>query len=150
MDLDAGSTYRPKTRETQAAYETMLSLVQEKLGDYATDVIAGAADEVLGILKSGHLKVRTHPNPTPLTQTPASPFSSPSWAFCVAHQYTLQSSVSLSIFFLFFPSAVCSLPPWHLRFQCKVTARLGPILHDPHACHRHLQYSLLSILSINL
>lgn len=58
MDLDSGGTYRPKTRETQAAYETLLSLVQEKLGDYATDVIAGAADEILGILKSSHLKVR--------------------------------------------------------------------------------------------
>lgn len=57
MDLDSGGTYRPKTRETQAAYETLLSIVQEKLGDYATDVIAGAADEVLGILKSSHLKV---------------------------------------------------------------------------------------------
>lgn len=57
MDLDAGSTYRPKTRDTAAAYETLLSVVQQKLGDYATDVIAGAADEVLGILKSDTLKV---------------------------------------------------------------------------------------------
>ena len=60
MDLDSGETYRPKTRETQAAYETLLSLVQGKLGDYATDVIAGAADEVLGILKSDKLKVGSY------------------------------------------------------------------------------------------
>lgn len=60
LDLESVETYRPKTRETQAAYETLLSIVQEKLGDYATDVIAGAADEVLGILKSDNLKVRPH------------------------------------------------------------------------------------------
>lgn len=56
LDIDSGSTYRPKTRDTAAAYETMLSIVQQKLGDYAPDVIAGAADEVLGILKSDTLK----------------------------------------------------------------------------------------------
>ena len=56
LDIESVETYRPKTRETQAAYETLLSVVQEKLGDYATDVIAGAADEVLGILKSDKLK----------------------------------------------------------------------------------------------
>ena len=59
MDIDAGGTYRPQTRDTQAAYEALLSVVQDKLGDYATDVIAGAADEVLGILKSDTLKVST-------------------------------------------------------------------------------------------
>ena len=69
MDLDSGGTYRPKTRETQAAYETLLSMVQDKLGDYATDVIAGAADEVLGILKSSHLKASTS-SPKFLTNSP--------------------------------------------------------------------------------
>ena len=57
LDVDAGGTYRPKTRDTQAAYEALLSIVQEKIGDYATDVITGAAEEVLSILKSDHLKV---------------------------------------------------------------------------------------------
>ncbi len=68
MDIDAGGTYRPKTRDTQAAYETLLAVVQEKLGDYATDVIAGAADEILGILKSTALKVC--PLPPPLSFHP--------------------------------------------------------------------------------
>ena len=61
LDIDSGGTYRPKTRDTQAAYETLLAIVREKLGDYATDVIAGAADEVLGIVKSDTLKVQPLP-----------------------------------------------------------------------------------------
>ena len=79
MDVDAGGTYRPKTRDTQAAYETLLAVVQEKLGDYATDVIAGAADEILGILKSTGLKVSL---PFLLRLPPSSPLVLP----CLLHR----------------------------------------------------------------
>jgi len=44
--------YRPKTRETRTAYEELLSFVQEYLGDQPQDVIKGAADEVLALLKN--------------------------------------------------------------------------------------------------
>lgn len=88
MDLDAGGIYRPKTRETQAAYETLLSLVQDKLGDYATDVIAGAADEVLGILKSGHLKAGPSSRNTSNTCSPR--FAGP-WSHKSGHNYSALS-----------------------------------------------------------
>ena len=50
----------------------MLSIVQQKLGDYAPDVIAGAADEVLGILKGDALKaseLSQHLSPGLICQT---------------------------------------------------------------------------------
>jgi len=65
LDLEDQGTYRPKTRDTQAAYETLLAVVQGKLGDHSTDIIAGGADEVLGILKSTGLKVIPPPPNTP-------------------------------------------------------------------------------------
>lgn len=63
--------YRPKTKETQAAYEDLLTLIRSKLGDqpYVSLVIvrfgtsdirqeylAGAADEVLAITKDENLQ----------------------------------------------------------------------------------------------
>lgn len=38
--------YRPKTRESKAAYEQILSVVQLCVGDQPQDVLRGAADEV--------------------------------------------------------------------------------------------------------
>lgn len=50
------AVYRPKTKETRAAYEAMLSMIQEQLGGQPQDVLRGAADEVLAILKDDHKK----------------------------------------------------------------------------------------------
>jgi len=51
--LTAGSEllYVPKTRETRAAYEALLSHVGSNFGDTPTDVLHGAVDEVLALLK---------------------------------------------------------------------------------------------------
>jgi pre-mRNA-splicing helicase BRR2 len=54
-DMDA-SNYRPKTRETREAYEEILREMQLLLGDQPQDVLKGAADEVLLILKDDALK----------------------------------------------------------------------------------------------
>lgn len=43
--------YRPRTRETQAAYEQMLSIVGKLMGDQPLDILKGALDEVIAILK---------------------------------------------------------------------------------------------------
>ena len=40
--------YRPKTRETQAAYEALLGVIQQQLGGQPPSVVCGAADEVFG------------------------------------------------------------------------------------------------------
>lgn len=61
LDLDAQGEYRPSTRETRAAYEGMLALLQASLGDQPADILRGAADEVLKVLKDDHLKVRDTP-----------------------------------------------------------------------------------------
>lgn len=44
--------YRPKTKETRAAYEALLSTIQQQFGDQPQDILRGAADEVLGCLKN--------------------------------------------------------------------------------------------------
>jgi pre-mRNA-splicing helicase BRR2 len=38
--------YRPKTKETQAAYELVLSFVKGCIGDQPQEILRGAADEV--------------------------------------------------------------------------------------------------------
>ncbi|KAJ9088373.1 Pre-mRNA-splicing helicase BRR2 [Entomophthora muscae] len=48
--------YRPKTKETRAAYEMMLSLVQRQLGDQSQEVVRSATDAVLEILKTDTMK----------------------------------------------------------------------------------------------
>lgn len=50
--------YRPKTQETRQTYEIILSFIQECIGDQPRDVLCGAADEVLIILKNDRLKDR--------------------------------------------------------------------------------------------
>jgi pre-mRNA-splicing helicase BRR2 len=54
-DFDS-SSYRPKSRETGEAYEEMLREMQLLLGDQPQDVLKGAVDEVLSILKDDLLK----------------------------------------------------------------------------------------------
>lgn len=45
------SGYRPKTRETRAVWEQILTFVQRYLGDQPQEILAGAAEETLAIIK---------------------------------------------------------------------------------------------------
>jgi hypothetical protein len=49
------ATYRPRHRESKKAYEEILSLIQTSLGDQPHDILRGAADEILHILKDQNL-----------------------------------------------------------------------------------------------
>lgn len=51
-----GILYRPKTTETKQTYEVLLSFIQEALGDQPRDILCGAADEILAVLKSDRIK----------------------------------------------------------------------------------------------
>ncbi|XP_008218414.1 PREDICTED: DExH-box ATP-dependent RNA helicase DExH12-like [Prunus mume] len=44
--------YQPKTKETRAAYEAMLSVIQQQLGGQPSSIVSGAADEILAVLKN--------------------------------------------------------------------------------------------------
>ncbi|PKI68193.1 hypothetical protein CRG98_011392 [Punica granatum] len=44
--------YQPKTKETRAAYEAMLSVIQQQLGGQPLNIVSGAADEILAVLKN--------------------------------------------------------------------------------------------------
>ena len=48
--------YKPKTQETRQSYEIILSFIQECIGDQPRDILCGAADEVLLILKNDRLR----------------------------------------------------------------------------------------------
>ena len=48
--------YRPKSQETKQTYEVILSFIQAALGDQPRDILCGAADEVLAVLKNDKLK----------------------------------------------------------------------------------------------
>lgn len=48
--------YQPKTKETRAAYEAMLSLIQQQLGGQPLNIVSGAADEILAVLKNESVK----------------------------------------------------------------------------------------------
>eukprot|EP00126_Sphaerothecum_destruens_P003961 Sdes_comp17802_c0_seq1m7065 len=52
----AGLSYRPRTAESKITYEFLLSFAQEYMGDQPRDILCGAVDEVLGILKNDGLK----------------------------------------------------------------------------------------------
>ena len=56
VDEMVGIIYRPKTQETRQTYEVLLSFLQEALGDQPRDILCGAADEVLTVLKNDRLK----------------------------------------------------------------------------------------------
>merc|ERR1712071_322177 len=56
MDDISGIMYRPKTQDTKQTYEVLLSFIQEALSDQPRDVLCGAADEVLIVLKNDKLK----------------------------------------------------------------------------------------------
>lgn len=44
--------YKPKTKETREAYEILLSFIQAAIGDQPRDILCGAADEVIMVLKN--------------------------------------------------------------------------------------------------
>ncbi|XP_014500879.1 DExH-box ATP-dependent RNA helicase DExH12 [Vigna radiata var. radiata] len=48
--------YQPKTKETRAAYEAMLSVIQHQLGGQPLSIVSAAADEILAVLKNDSLK----------------------------------------------------------------------------------------------
>jgi pre-mRNA-splicing helicase BRR2 len=52
----AGIIYRPKTQETRQSYEIVLSFIQDYIGDQPRDVLCGAADEVLIMLKNDRMR----------------------------------------------------------------------------------------------
>lgn len=54
-EIDSTS-YRPKTRETKEAYEELLIEIHSMVGDQPQDVLKGAADEVLKVVKDEMLK----------------------------------------------------------------------------------------------
>lgn len=58
VDEMVGIVYRPKTQETRQTYEVLLSFIQEALGDQPRDILCGAADEILAVLKNDKLKDR--------------------------------------------------------------------------------------------
>ena len=50
-EMNFNSGYKPKTRETRAAYEVLLKSMTEQFGEQPSDVLRGAAEEVLETLK---------------------------------------------------------------------------------------------------
>lgn len=58
VDDMVGIVYRPKTQDTRQTYEVLLSFIQEALGDQPRDILCGAADEILAVLKNDKLKDR--------------------------------------------------------------------------------------------
>ena len=47
-----GIVYKPRTKETRETYEVLLSFIQAALGDQPRDILCGAADEVIIVLKN--------------------------------------------------------------------------------------------------
>lgn len=66
VDEMVGIVYRPKTQETRQTYEVLLSFIQEALGDQPRDILCGAADEVLAVLKNDRLKEKEKKRETEL------------------------------------------------------------------------------------
>eukprot|EP01114_Cavostelium_apophysatum_P007654 TRINITY_DN197_c0_g1_i3.p1 TRINITY_DN197_c0_g1~~TRINITY_DN197_c0_g1_i3.p1 ORF type:complete len:2134 (+),score=829.11 TRINITY_DN197_c0_g1_i3:506-6907(+) len=57
LAVDQGASgYKPKTKETRIAYEHLLNFVQSYLGDQPQDIIRGAAEEILAILKNDNMR----------------------------------------------------------------------------------------------
>ncbi|XP_041988787.1 putative U5 small nuclear ribonucleoprotein 200 kDa helicase [Aricia agestis] len=55
-DTPAGVLYRPRAQHTRQAYELLLAFMQSALGDQPRDILCGACDEVLVVLKNDKLK----------------------------------------------------------------------------------------------
>ncbi len=57
-ELQEQGLYRPRTKDTQGAYEHLLTFVQQQLGEQPREYLASAADETLAVLKD---EARTDP-----------------------------------------------------------------------------------------
>ncbi|KAH0568285.1 putative U5 small nuclear ribonucleoprotein 200 kDa helicase [Cotesia glomerata] len=66
VDEITAIVYRPKTQETRQTYEVLLSFIQEAIGDQPRDILCGAADEVLAVLKNDRLKEKEKKRETEL------------------------------------------------------------------------------------
>lgn len=51
---EEGGVYQPKTKETRAAYESLLSLIQHQLCGQPLNIVSAAADEILAVLNDGY------------------------------------------------------------------------------------------------
>nr|XP_009857905.1 U5 small nuclear ribonucleoprotein 200 kDa helicase [Ciona intestinalis] len=51
VDEMVGIVYKPRTKETRETYEILLSFIQAAIGDQPRDILCGAADEVIAVLK---------------------------------------------------------------------------------------------------
>jgi pre-mRNA-splicing helicase BRR2 len=58
LEADKYGSYQPKSRETREAYAQLLQMVQSRLGDHPPEVLYGAAEEVLAVLKDDDKRVR--------------------------------------------------------------------------------------------
>ncbi|KAL4189933.1 hypothetical protein AMTRI_Chr08g209540 [Amborella trichopoda] len=56
LSLSEDGIYQPKTKDTRAAYEILLSLIQQLFGGQPQEIIRGAADEVVSVLKNEKIK----------------------------------------------------------------------------------------------
>lgn len=56
LNTDLEGVYQPKTKETQAAYEAMLNVIQQQLGGQPLNIVSAAADEILAVLKNDAIK----------------------------------------------------------------------------------------------
>ncbi|KAJ0019478.1 hypothetical protein NQD34_007047 [Periophthalmus magnuspinnatus] len=56
IDDMVGIVYKPKTKETRETYEVLLSFIHAALGDQPRDILCGAADEVLAVLKNDKMR----------------------------------------------------------------------------------------------
>ncbi|ERN11506.1 hypothetical protein AMTRI_Chr03g43880 [Amborella trichopoda] len=56
LSISEDGVYQPKTKDTRAAYEILLSLIQQQFGGQPQDILRGAADEVLSVLKNEKIK----------------------------------------------------------------------------------------------
>nr|GEW94649.1 DExH-box ATP-dependent RNA helicase DExH12-like [Tanacetum cinerariifolium] len=56
--MEEEGVYQPKMKETRAAYEVLLNVIQQQLGGQPLSIVGGAADEILAVLKNDTLKNR--------------------------------------------------------------------------------------------
>ncbi|KNA14581.1 hypothetical protein SOVF_105940 [Spinacia oleracea] len=56
LNVTEEGVYQPKTKETRAVYEAMLSIIQRQLGGLPLSVVSGATYEILAVLKNDAIK----------------------------------------------------------------------------------------------
>uniref|UniRef100_A0A0N5BBZ1 U5 small nuclear ribonucleoprotein 200 kDa helicase n=1 Tax=Strongyloides papillosus TaxID=174720 RepID=A0A0N5BBZ1_STREA len=54
-DADLSGVYLPKSKESKSAYDSLITILYETLGDQPREILCGAADEVLRVLKSSKI-----------------------------------------------------------------------------------------------